>query len=449
MLRDDQRHIPLAIRMDEPRRAFKKGGLAKHASKVKDAGRYGDDMLVHINKAEFEELRRAWGEPTINPTTGQPEYFLSGLRKWFSENPIASAVLPAAASIIMPGLGSTVGNFLNVGNVLGGAAGTVGNGLVGAGLGALTGGAQGALIGGASGALAPYVRDAASNLFSGFGGTGGTSGTGLRDSNMTDASGKTGGNAGGSSGSASSGWGGLSLGNLTSNPTSLLKAALALGAMGSAFHKPKDANVEAAQANVAAGQAQANKPLPQVDFQRQRIPLMQDPRRYGIDGPQQQFYSNNALPVTQAAEGGAMRSERTEYEQAHAKLRQADDARRGPARETPAMRQIREWRSMQAVDAGERTGYSQGGLGQAQSYVEGSGTGRSDEIPAMLSDGEYVIDAETVALLGDGSNKAGAQRLDAMRESIRSHKGGALSKGKFSPDAKDPMKYLGGSSGRK
>ena len=36
-------------------------------------------------------------------------------------------------------------------------------------------------------------------------------------------------------------------------------------------------------------------------------------------------------------------------------------------------------------------------------YVEGEGTGRSDEIPAYLSDGEYVIDAETVSMLGDGS----------------------------------------------
>lgn len=75
--------------------------------------------------------------------------------------------------------------------------------------------------------------------------------------------------------------------------------------------------------------------------------------------------------------------------------------------------------------------------------VRGAGTGRSDEIDAKLSDGEYVIDAETVALLGDGSTEAGVRRLDEMRENLRSHKGKALAKGKFSPDAKRPEQYLG------
>ena len=62
----------------------------------------------------------------------------------------------------------------------------------------------------------------------------------------------------------------------------------------------------------------------------------------------------------------------------------------------------------------------------------------------MLSDGEYVIDAETVALLGDGSSKAGAKRLDELRVNIRKHKGRNLAKGKFSVNAKRPEKYLSG-----
>lgn len=68
--------------------------------------------------------------------------------------------------------------------------------------------------------------------------------------------------------------------------------------------------------------------------------------------------------------------------------------------------------------------------------------GRTDDIPAMLSQGEYVMDAETVALLGNGNNDAGAKRLDHMREAIRKQKGGALSKGKISPDAQSPLAYL-------
>lgn len=74
--------------------------------------------------------------------------------------------------------------------------------------------------------------------------------------------------------------------------------------------------------------------------------------------------------------------------------------------------------------------------------VQGAGTGRSDSIPAELSDGEYVIDAETVALLGDGSSRAGAKALDELRVNVRKHKGRKLAKGEFSVKAKKAQRYL-------
>jgi hypothetical protein len=73
--------------------------------------------------------------------------------------------------------------------------------------------------------------------------------------------------------------------------------------------------------------------------------------------------------------------------------------------------------------------------------VRGAGTGQSDDIPALLSDGEYVIDADTVAALGDGSNKAGAEALDKFREQIRKHKRSAPHD-KIPPKAKSPLAYL-------
>ena len=76
--------------------------------------------------------------------------------------------------------------------------------------------------------------------------------------------------------------------------------------------------------------------------------------------------------------------------------------------------------------------------------VRGMGSGREDNIPARLSDGEYVIDAETVALLGDGSSDSGAKRLDAFRANIRKHKGKKLVRGEFSVNAKKPEAYLKG-----
>jgi hypothetical protein len=75
------------------------------------------------------------------------------------------------------------------------------------------------------------------------------------------------------------------------------------------------------------------------------------------------------------------------------------------------------------------------------SAVNGAGDGQSDDIPAWLADGEYVMDAELVSMLGNGSNKAGAKVLDKFRENIRAHKRGAPL-GKIPPKAKSPLNYL-------
>lgn len=60
--------------------------------------------------------------------------------------------------------------------------------------------------------------------------------------------------------------------------------------------------------------------------------------------------------------------------------------------------------------------------------LRGRGDGVSDSIPAMigrdqparLARGEYVVDARTVAELGNGSTDAGAERLDEMRKRVHS-----------------------------
>jgi len=78
--------------------------------------------------------------------------------------------------------------------------------------------------------------------------------------------------------------------------------------------------------------------------------------------------------------------------------------------------------------------------------ARGGGTGRSDSIDARLSDGEYVMDAETVAMLGDGSTQAGAQKLDHMREALRKHKGRTMARGRISPDARSPLEYVKGAA---
>lgn len=95
-----------------------------------------------------------------------------------------------------------------------------------------------------------------------------------------------------------------------------------------------------------------------------------------------------------------------------------------------------------AAGGGIGFGYNGGGSAPGE-LVRGPGSGRSDDIPARLSDGEYIMDSETVALLGDGSTDEGARRLDELRKKLRMDKGKQLSKGKFSSAAKAPEHYLG------
>jgi len=92
--------------------------------------------------------------------------------------------------------------------------------------------------------------------------------------------------------------------------------------------------------------------------------------------------------------------------------------------------------------------YAMGGgpMGAVARLVRGGGSGRDDTINARLSDGEYVMDAETVAMLGDGSTDEGARRLDDMRSQLRKHKGKTMARGKFSPNAKSPLAYLKGAA---
>lgn len=82
--------------------------------------------------------------------------------------------------------------------------------------------------------------------------------------------------------------------------------------------------------------------------------------------------------------------------------------------------------------------YAKGGLA---GYVKGGQTGQSDKVPAMLSSGEYVIDADVVSALGDGNNSAGAKKLDQMRQNLRAEKRSAPSS-EIPPKAKSPLAYM-------
>ena len=58
--------------------------------------------------------------------------------------------------------------------------------------------------------------------------------------------------------------------------------------------------------------------------------------------------------------------------------------------------------------------------------IDGPGTEKYDDIPAMLSDGEFVMTAKAVRNAGNGSRKEGAKNMYKMMKSLEN--GGSLSR---------------------
>jgi hypothetical protein len=82
---------------------------------------------------------------------------------------------------------------------------------------------------------------------------------------------------------------------------------------------------------------------------------------------------------------------------------------------------------MKAMASGGLGGYSDGGR-----MLKGPGDGMSDSIPAMigkkqparLADGEFVVPADVVSHLGNGSTDAGAKKLYSMMDKVRTARTG-------------------------
>ena len=85
--------------------------------------------------------------------------------------------------------------------------------------------------------------------------------------------------------------------------------------------------------------------------------------------------------------------------------------------------------------------YSEGGASVGMRHVKGDGDGTSDSVPAMLAADEYVLPADIVSSLGNGSSDAGANVLDQFVQIIREHKRNADPED-LPEDSQGPLSYL-------
>jgi hypothetical protein len=88
------------------------------------------------------------------------------------------------------------------------------------------------------------------------------------------------------------------------------------------------------------------------------------------------------------------------------------------------------------------------GAGEPQGQVQGAGDGMDDLIPAsiegqqdvLLSDGEFVIPADVVSGLGNGSTDAGARQLEQMNARVREMRtGGRTQASQIDPEQALPV----------
>jgi len=454
-------------RLEKGSRAFAQGGLAEY-------GRSGDSMLAHINPMEAEVLRRMGGAGTVNPNTGIREFKGGGLGS------ILSAVVPVAleffgvpaqglmGSMVAGGAGAALGG----GNVLQGAI----TGGLGAGLGNMLGEGAAGMMGSFGQGLSPTTTGLMGNAVAGglaglAGGQGALQGAarGLAGGMLNQAVGGMGGGmqaAGQTAGNMITGGAGVQ--------DALIGGGLAGLAQGFAPKPQRPSDVVAQGQGLQSGaQDQGLTSSP-----GQSLSDMGGGQGLQPQGALNTLASANNIPVQQAAkpEGFMGLSNKQLLTFAPAVLSMLGSAQtpqqvqQATSTMTPQQkeyfnRELPKWDwqklQQQAAASGQTLGaYLAANMANTGAFpttntpikkaaggaltmlAEGGGSGRDDTIDALLSDGEYVFDAETTALIGDGSVKEGARRLDLMRSQIRKHKGGNLAKGKISPDAKSPLTYL-------
>lgn len=423
-------------------REFSRGGLNQIAAQ----GRGGDTMLAHINPREAEMLRRAGGSGGVNPNTGLREYKGGG--------GVLGAIIPLALNFIAPTLGSAIGAAMGASGT---AASMLGSAVIGGLSSGISGGdpLRGAVMGGLGSGLGDVVGGKANELMglnlgqtgqSVLGGalTGGATaalgGGNFGQGVLSGALGSAAGTLGQQGAPGAVGAGLKSFGNaLTAgfSPQQSVAAGALSGLANSMLAKPQGATPletkpsDAVVKTLAAPQAPGGFNLQQLAPLALLGTLGSPPevaQAVSSMSPEQQAYFNRP-------------SVKWDWNKM-----QSDAAARGMSLQeymSSAWPQI----TSGAYNSPPVANMAAGGpLGVVARLARGSGSGRQDTIDAKLSDGEYVMDAETVAMLGDGSTDEGARRLDTMREQLRKHKGKTLARGKFSPDAKSPLAYLKGAA---
>lgn len=363
---------------------FNKGGFI---TKLARAGRKGDNRLMHVSDNELQMMNRLVpGGLTTNPKTNLPEAF-----KFKDFLRYAAPVAAFAAPVISEAaFGGTPGGFLADLVGLGGSkiAGGIGDAAVGALLGLGGGDPLGGALAGLGGNVA---RGDILDLF------------GSAPAQIYGATGE-GSNVASGAPSGRPVTPQQPQGSWINRNSGLVGAGLgALALAGAASPGSSETAAPNNSTNIPAG---FNEPLAPVSFTRNQVNPRMNWYRIGRDPGPIMFFDDPRGRYSPMAKGGSVRPTTTEGR-----------------------------RRRSIMNSISSVGPSKGG----SSYIKGPEGGQDDTRMIMASPGEYIMDATTVADIGDGNSEAGARKLDKMRDNIARHKG---RKKRVPNKAKRPESYL-------
>ncbi len=419
--------------MRMPPELMAEGGLAAAARQVQSKGRDGDSMLVHMAPGEVKGLQALamahGGSLTINPTTGLPE--ANFLKR------IMPMVLGAGLSMI-PGVGPLMAAGL-VGAGYGVAKGSLQEGLM-AGLSAYGGaGLASGLT--AAGAAAPASTAAT------LGVPGAATGAGSQASMLAAQNagfGQAGVEATRQAAATAAGANVPSaIGSLGTTTQQGLKS-LASGAGREAFAAglPKYAGTAAVLGGASALTPEAQAPklsethLRPYEFAWNQDTGVYEPSPVPGDTSERRYFNPvfTPLPIQRVAQGGEIKDPTDEMSQDGGYAKGGETGLDALAKKRKSLSGDKYYtfaddRRDKSMEASIEQNFAKGGLGQAlpPRFLSGGGDGMSDSIKAnidgiqeaRLADGEFVVPADVVSHLGNGSSKAGAKKLYAMMDKIR------------------------------
>lgn len=378
----------------------------------------GDTELMHVNQAEIDWLESQGVPLTVNPETGYKEAFLPAILG------LAGAALPSLApgfaaglgalgtSAALGGIGAGLGSLIETGDLGQGVM----TGLLGYGLGSL----GSSLFGGGSDAAASAATESAKAVPTATGGIGATPATAYVPNNgaptsFLDKAGS---------------W-------IADNPVKAgLGGVAALGAASDFFGSPGKVP--------SAGGGKSD--YRQLQFKRERL-------NPGLDPSHEQLYFTPGR--FSYAEGGPVQAPDPEEDKAIMYEAVLAIRRQHPKPEAAIKRFLKRFgpeafealvEKVQGNQTAQPPAMPQEAPQGAPSAVQGPGDGMSDSIPAQiegqepaqLSDGEFVVPADVVSDLGNGSTNAGVAQLQEMLNRVRLSKRGS----KQQPQAMNPMEAL-------